>query len=307
MMLQKAVLATVAYYDALDYPVTEFETWKHLIRPDELFQEKPTLGQVSRILQDLYMVSRLEMQHGFYILPGRRSLIPLRIRCEKYSARSLRRAVRLISRIQWIPFLRMVGITGSLSMKQADSESDWDLFVILRKGAIWRGRTFLTAFLHLIGKRRHGRYIKHRACLNHFITDGDLALSLQDLFSAHEYRFLYPIIGWETFQHFELANRWMMALKPTFSVTEIPTLWLDTQSVFSSRIQHWGEHLFNQNVWEQMLSRWQLKKIQNNPNSNQPESYIVANDRALIFLPHPKGPRVFDRFKERLAKLSFTL
>jgi hypothetical protein len=53
--------------------------------------------------------------------------------------------------------------------------------------------------------------------------------------------------------------------------------------------------------WEGFLSHWQKKKIARNPKSRTPGAFIIATDDALIFLPHPKGPVVFDRFKERLA------
>ncbi len=306
-MLRKAVLATVAYYDALEYPLTEFEVWKHLIADkSDGVSNVPTLGQIAAAIDGLVGSGAILRVRGFVVLPGRQSLVPERIRGEKYSVGKIKRAARLIRGIAWVPFIRMIALTGSLSMKRGDHDSDWDLLVVLSRGAIWRGRMLLSLVLQLIGKRRHGRHIENRACLNHFVTDGSLEIAMQDYFSASEYRFMYTFLGRDTERRFELVNRWIAWIKPNYQPTEIPNLWLREASPVVLRIQASLEWLFSWKGSEKLLARWQKKKIERNPKSLVPGAFIVANDEALIFLPHPKGPVVFDRFKERLALHRFT-
>lgn len=301
-MLRKAVLATVAYYDALDYPLTEFEAWKHLItEKTDTSPEAPALGQVAAAIDGLVENGSVMRIRGFVVLPGRQTLIAERIRSEKYSVSKIKRAARLVRGIAWVPFVRMVALTGSLSMKHGDQDSDWDLFVVLSRGAIWRGRTLLSLVLQIIGKRRHGRHIENRACLNHFVTDGSMEIAMQDYFSASEYRFMYTFLGRDVERRFELVNRWIARIKPNYQPTEIPNFWLRETSPLLLKIQAAFEEIFSWRGWEGALSRWQKKKIEQNPKSQTPGAFIVANDEALIFLPHPKGPVVFDRFKERLA------
>ncbi len=305
-MLKKAVLATVAYYDALEYPLTEFEVWKHLIADQsDTPLDAPGLGSVAAALDSLVSEGMLMRFSGFVALPGRSALVSERIRSEKYAVGKIRRAARLARAIAWVPFVRMIALTGSLSMKRGDHDSDWDLFVVLSRGAIWRGRTLLSLVLQLIGKRRHGRHVENRACLNHFVTDGSLEIAMQDYFSASEYRFMYTLFGRETERRFELVNRWIARLKPNYQPTEIPNLWLRQTPGIFLKIQMQLEQLFAWQGWEGTLSRWQKKKIDQNPKSRIPGAFIVANDEALIFLPHPKGPAVFERFKERLATHRF--
>lgn len=301
-MIRKAVLATIAYYDALDYPLTEFETWKHLIADQsEVSFGVPTLGQVAGTVDRLEAEGVIARFSGFVMLTGREALVQGRIRGEKRSISKIRRAARLVRGIAWVPFVRMIALTGSLSMKRGDGESDWDLFVVLSRGAIWRGRTLLSLVLQLIGKRRHGRHVENRACLNHFVTDGSLEIAMQDYFSASEYRFMYTLSGREMERRFELVNRWIARLKPNYLPTEIPNFWLRQASPAFLKIQAKLEWAFSWQGWERMLSHWQKKKIERNPKSRIPGAFIVANDTALIFLPHPKGPAVFERFKERIA------
>ncbi len=210
--LGKNILATVTYYDVLDMPLTAFEIWKHLMvqEPDQPDSERVcTLADVFRVLASGTLASKIEEQNGLYFLPGREGLIASRIRAEKISVSKLKRMRRLAALLASVPYLRMLGVTGSLAMKNGTRESDWDMFVVLRSGKIWIGRTILTGFLHFIGKRRHGNKIQDRACLNYFVTEDNLEIGTKDLFSAHEYRFFIPLLHFDLFQIFELKNRWI--------------------------------------------------------------------------------------------------
>ncbi|MFA9262249.1 MAG: hypothetical protein ACEQSB_02730 [Undibacterium sp.] len=302
-MLRKSTLATLVYYDILGYPLTEFEVWKHLIQPTESGSKTapPSLAEVTGAIDALVAERRLGRFRGFVLLPGRENIVLSRIHDEKRAVQKIKRAARLIHLLSWVPYVRMIGLTGSLSMKLGDAGSDWDFFVVLHRGAIWRGRFFLSLVLQLMGKRRHGRYVENRACLNHFVTDGSLEITMQDFFSAHEYRYIYPVFGWDTFRRFELVNRWMTQIKPTFTLSEIPSLWLDEPKPAMRRLQAMLEKFLERQQLERWLASWQKKKIMTNPKTQIEGAFIVANDEALIFLPHPKGPAIFERFKQALS------
>ncbi len=302
-MLRKSALATLVYYDILGYPLTEFEVWRHLIQPTDSTERgtPPTLAEVSRALDALSLDGRVSRFRGFVTLPGRESLVASRIRDEKRAVQKIKRAARLIHFLGWVPYIRMIGLTGSLSMKLGDAGSDWDFFVVLRRGAIWRGRLILSLVLQCIGKRRYGNRVENRACLNHFVTDGSLEIAMQDFFSAHEYRYMYPALGWDTFRRFELVNRWMIRIKPTFALVEIAPLWLSDPKPFMLKLQRFLENILESQELEHFLARWQKKKIAQNPKTQLEGAFIVASDEALIFLPHPKGPGIFERFKQALS------
>lgn len=304
-MLQKSVLATTVYYDILNYPLTEFELWKHLIQPSESGEVKtaPALGEVSQVVSRLVSEGKLSRFRSFIIIPGHEALVEARIHDEKRAVQKISRATRLIRLISWVPYVRMIGLTGSLSLKQGDPASDWDFFVVLREGAIWRGRVALSFVLQLLGKRRHGQHVENRACLNHFVTDASLEIALQDFFSAHEYRFMYPIFDVDTHRRFELANRWMMHIKPAFTLTEIPVVWSFQSRIIARLIQRVFERCLDFTCIEALLADWQQRKIKANPKTRLPGAFIVANEKALIFLPHPKGPVIFERFKQALSAL----
>ena len=302
--LSKNILAVVTYSDVLDMPMTSFEIWKHLIayeRDNGLCDRPCTLGDIERTLKSEQLSSKIEEKNGMYFLHGRESLVTARICAEKISVKKLKRIRSLARWVACVPYVRMLGATGSLSMKNGELKSDWDVFVVMRQGKIWIGRTLLTGFLHFIGKRRHGKKIHDRMCLNYFVTDDNLEIGTKDLFSAHEYCFLIPLINFPLFQIFELKNRWIREYKPNFLPTLLPSLWMITESPFISRFRNSFECFFDLFHLERWLSKWQKAKIRRNPKTALEGSLIEATDQALIFLPSPRGPRVFQKFKERFG------
>ena len=73
--LRSPILATLAYYDILDVPLTIFEVHKFLVNPARLtripIQAPITLGQVDEELQALVKLGTVQTRNGFYFLPGR--------------------------------------------------------------------------------------------------------------------------------------------------------------------------------------------------------------------------------------------
>lgn len=294
----------MTYYDVMDMPLSAFEIWKHLISQatDRTTVVEPcTLGEVWAQLAPDMRSERLEEHDGFYHLRGRAELVARRIQAEKISVEKLRRLRRLSRFLAWIPYLRMLGATGSVAMKNSARESDWDLFVVLRSGKIWSGRTLLTGLLHAVRKRRHGKKIRDRACLNYFVTEDNLEIGTQDLFSSHEYRFFIPLLNFFLFRHFEAKNSWIRGYRPNFIPTTLPSLWTLDNLSWQVKLQQRLERLLDIFDLERWLAGWQRNKILHNPKTALAGSLIEANERALIFLPRPRGPRVFQKFKERLG------
>lgn len=300
--LGKNITATVTYYDVMDFPLTSFEIWKYLIEHDKTSAalEPVPFFKVWDILHSEQLKEKVAEKNGFYFLPGREHLVEERIRREKLSVQKLKRMQRLVRILAAVPYVRMIGATGSLSMKHGEQGSDWDMFVVLCSGKIWTGRTVLTVFLHAIGKRRHGTKISNRACLNYYVTDDNLEIGTKDMYSAHEYRYLIPMFSFGMFQIFELKNRWIKNFQPNFSLTGLASVWTVRNSSFLDRTRLVLEKLLNYFDFEEWLGLWQKKKIERNPKTHLEGSLIEANNRALVFLPTPRGPRVFQRFKERL-------
>jgi hypothetical protein len=306
--LQKNILATLAYYDGLDYPLTAFEIYKYLISLDN---QQPTTHNdfyLSNIIKELeeYNLKRLIEEHrGFYFLRGRKELVAKRIKAGKISEAKIKRLRRVVWFLRLVPYVRMIGVTGRLAAKNADHQSDWDVLVVLKSGRIWIGRTLLTTFLQLIGKRRHGQKIKDRVCLNYFITDESLELITQDLYSSGEYSRLFPIFDSGIFQKFQIQNKWIKKFRPNFELEEIGNLKTIVEIWVIRGIREIGERILDFNFLDKWLGSWQRKKIERNPKTNLPGSFIRFSDEQLVFFPEPQSAKYINQFENRLKKLGF--
>ncbi len=298
--LHKNIIATVTYYDVLDFPLTPYELWRFLISYDgTALTDKAMLRDVICALETPELQKQLASVDGFFFLPGRGRLVEQRIEREKLSARKLGQMKKLASWMIYMPFVRMIGATGSLSLKHGTKESDWDMFIVFEKGRIWLGRFIMTIFLHAIGKRRHDNLVRDRACLNYFITTDRLEIMNKDLYGAHEYQSMRLLFGKKVYGQFILANQWIRAFKPHYTVSNLGERF--TLSERQSWLQTTLEKLVTLLPGQGKLITWQRRKIEQNPKTDLPGSHIEASDQALVFLPKPRGPKVFSEFKKRLT------
>jgi len=307
--ITKNILNTIIYYDLLDFPLTSFEVWKYLTvdSVDGSEKDKCSLGDVVEALENKDLGKHIEEFRGFYFLRGRKSLVEQRIQNDKNSIAKFKIAERAVWWLRFIPFVRMIAVTGTLAMKNSEKDSDIDFLVVLEKGRIFTGRLLVTLVVHLLGKRRYGKKIKNRICLNYFITTGSLEIKRQDLFAANEYSFIYPLFGFDVYQKFGEANiEWIKKFKPNFEFSELkPAKCYVEHGKFSQFVQKVREALINSlggDRIESWLKRKQIGKIKQNPLTYKKGGYVEYNDENLVFLPEPQGIKVLEKFKILTSK-----
>lgn len=302
--LAKNILTTIVYYDVLDYPLTVFEMEKYLIRAEMQnpgVEEKFDLAQIMRVLGGEELKKLVEEYQGFYFLPNRQELVAQRLERNKISEKKIKIALRVVRWLRFVPFARMIAITGRLAMKNAEERSDLDLLVVIKKGQLFTGRFLVTALVHLLGQRRHGEKIKNRICLNHFLADGSIA-EVQSLFSANEYSFLLPVFG--SFSGFYTKNSWIKEFKPNFSENSESARNVK-DSLFSKTLRSLGEKILDFQFIEKALSKWQKEKIRKNPKTSQKGSVIICKETELAFWPNFENQetKIFEKFSQKLEVL----
>lgn len=310
--LQKNILATLVYYDILNYPMTGFEMYKYLMKlhgfqrsvPDE--NKKYSLVEVITELENDSLKKFIEEYNGFYFLKGRKELVEQRIKKNKIANKKIQKLIKISKWLRFAPFVRMIAMTGSLAMKNTEIGSDLDLLIILKKGKIFTGRILIIAITHFLGKRRYADKIRDRACLNHFLTDDSLEISIKEAFLASEYSLrIWPIFGWHDFQEFQEKNEWIKKYELNFQPDEIPNLKFIKEAVFSWRLRSLGEAILNFNFIENIFKKWQLRRIEKNPKTQETGRGVITNDKELLFWPNfeKQGPLNFEKFKEKLGQI----
>ncbi|HRY82595.1 MAG TPA: hypothetical protein P5232_02760 [Candidatus Moranbacteria bacterium] len=294
--LSKNIFSTITYYDVLDYPMTAFEVWKYLIAQNA---EKTSLTEVLKILETEEIKKYVSEYRGFYFLKDRKNLVEERIERNKISQWKLKKARKIIFWLQFVPFVKMIAVAGRVGMKNAKNGSDIDLLIIFQRGKIFTGRLLATALVQIFGRRRHKNKIANRICFNHFLTD-EFSVSVQDLYSSHNYIFLSVLYGAKVFQKFLEKNQWIKNYRPNFSFLENNLKTVEDTRV-SFGIRKILEIIFSSAWIEKKLSDWQIEKIKKNPLTRKPGGMIIFNDCELAFWPdfENQGPKIFEAFQNK--------
>lgn len=73
--------------------------------------------------------------------------------------------------ISLVPFVRYVGLNGSLVTGNENKSSDIDFLIIAEEGKLYTVRFLVSFIIQITGWRRHGRKVANRICLNCYLDN----------------------------------------------------------------------------------------------------------------------------------------
>jgi hypothetical protein len=203
--LVNAVCATVAYADLFDFPLDEQEIYRDLVGVPATFPE------TRRAIADALAASDLALDGGLLTMPDRSGLTALR-RLRTARARALWPvAYRFGHRLAALPFVRMVGVSGSLAANNPDADADVDYVIVSVPRRLWLVRAGAVAMVRIA--RRAGAHL----CPNYLLSTRALTLAHRDLYTAHELLQVTPIAGDCVYQQLRSANAWTARFLPNRS------------------------------------------------------------------------------------------
>lgn len=202
--LQDAVMKVLHYYSLFKYPVNAIEI-------NGSCSQHCTLTEISDILNSLVQEKKIYTHNGYYCTRiNIAELVHNREKGNKLAIEKERAAKRAGKLINSFPFVRFVGISGSLSKGYATDDSDFDFFIVTAKNRLWICRTILHLFkklTFLVGR-------EHRFCMNYFVDTDALHLNEKNIFTAIELASLIPLHGSDAYNELMESNPWMNELLP---------------------------------------------------------------------------------------------
>ncbi len=196
--------ASVFYHSFFEYPLKREELIKWCLGKEFLFLF-PKKIKVFR-------------KQGFYFLEKKEYTILLRKKREVFSRIKISIAQKAASVLFYLPTIKLVALTGSVAMKNADSDSDVDLMIIVKSGFLWTTRFLVYFLLFIFGLtyRRFGdKKTKDKLCLNIWLDENHLAWPKKDVFVAHEVLQIIPLLNRNaTYERFLAANSWALPFWP---------------------------------------------------------------------------------------------
>jgi len=203
MSLETAILETLAYSDIFDYPLKIDELHRYLVVP----------ASKDRILQCAASFDRVASCEGYYFLAGRAEVVDLRKIRASASQKIYERAVFYGRILGSLPFVRMVALTGSLTVMNLSKGADMDYMLVTQPGRLWTARAFAVTFGRLM------RPFGHRICVNLLVSENALSWPVHDLYSAREMCQMIPITGMDVYRRLRKVNSWTESILPNSGFT----------------------------------------------------------------------------------------
>ena len=204
--LARAVLKTVAYVDTYDYPLSAAEVHRYLIG------QKATESETNESLNNLSQKGGLlGCREGYYFQKGREAIVETRLQRKEIAELVWSRAAFYGNMMAKLPNVRMVSVTGSLAVDNADIDSDIDYLIVTRDKRLWTARAMIVLIVRLAAKRGIP------LCPNYLVTERAIAFQERNLYTAREVAQMVPVSGWETYVRMREENKWVEELLPNSS------------------------------------------------------------------------------------------
>ncbi|MDP3731140.1 MAG: hypothetical protein Q8R34_01450 [bacterium] len=323
-MNSKSILATLAYYDTLDYPLTAGEIFKFSINQDRMKSQEapvnkvfvpsfhkncspPPLTDYLNCLDTLVKEGKLEEKNGFYFLPGRAVLYQERIERNKIAEQKWKKARRYLFLAQVVPYIEAIFASGSLALGHTGKESDLDVLVVAKYGRIWTARVIISVLMNLLGVRRKDkeRIAPDKICLNHYITGRSLKIPFESMYNAQSYAHLIPIYWREEDiikRFWEENGEWA---KKFLNFWERPDGY-QRRAVRRNRFLGWiksaVEMMLDRTGLAGLLERFSRKIQMARINTALP-GRITADDRQLEFHPYSAEKDIIKKYNLAISKL----
>ena len=178
--LEKLVLEPIIFLDLFSFPPTAWEVWQYL-------NERLPFLKVESVLSFWVSQKVISEKQGFYFLSGKDDLISIRKHRYNYSANKLKKARFFAKLFTFFPGVLAVSAANFIGSHNWRQNSDIDLFIITKKGYLWRSRLFCAGLAKILFSRPTKKNKKDKICLSFYVSENALNLKNLELVGGDPY------------------------------------------------------------------------------------------------------------------------
>lgn len=292
---KEAVIKTLAYFDIFQYPLTAEEVRQF---SDRTIDENVLRQWLKQLLEE----EKIFFFNGFYSLQNNPLLAHRRKQGNQQAEKLLIKAVKISRFLYQFPFVRAIGISGSLSKNYADEKADIDFFIITKANRLWIARTLMHGYKKLTFLR--GK--QHYHCMNYYIDEKALLLEDQNIFTAIEIKTLLPVCGEKTMQLFFETNKWASEQLPAcnYRLQEGK----DPEVSWFKRVVEW---ILNGKIWNRpdnilfliTQNRWRRKEEKGKRNNKGQTMGLITGKHFARSNPGGFQEKVLALYEQKLSGL----
>jgi len=153
------------------------------------------------------------------------------------------------------PFVKFVGISGSLSKGYAGEKCDYDFFIITSNNRLWICRTIL----HLFKKITFLAGQQDKFCMNYFIDESALKIEEKNRFTATELLTLIPINRNKIYDDFLSSNNWIHSFFPNNKLCADTNIKTEPVRFGKKFLEFIFDHLFPRKLNKALMKLTDLK------------------------------------------------
>ena len=210
--LREWIIIHITYRDVFNAPVSLEDLQKWIGK--ERIQVKTEL--------DLLKATGILETDGrdCYCLKGRSKIFSHQLAKQRLSQRSLNLHAPVLTWLKFFPFVRFIGISGSVAANNATIERvghrkkkvDLDIFVITAPRSLWLVCLFERVMTNLLTPLLREKYT---LCFNYSMDESFLEIHNKGIYTATELYNLKPIYNFgQTYQKLLRANEWVQSFYP---------------------------------------------------------------------------------------------
>ncbi len=246
--LDEAILRTLIYADLFQFPMTAREIQRYLIGC------AATLDDVQKRLAESDWLAVRIASAGVYYAPIEAAAhsVPERLRHETASQQLWPIAERYGRLLAYVPFVRMVALTGALAMRNAKPDDDIDYLLVTTPRRVWLARALVVVIV------RVARLRGIQLCPNYVLAETALEQKQRDLYIAHEVTQMIPLTGTNVYCALRAANIWTDDLLPNTRFEAEPDSEAHPQGA-ARLVQRLGEWLLGGRLGD-ALEGWEQRR-----------------------------------------------
>jgi hypothetical protein len=258
LCVKRDILATLAYFDLFDYPITQSEIFIYL---RNTCAHEDFVDALHKLTSENHVIRFDE----FYSLQDDYSLVARRRNGNLKAKKMFETAEKVANLLSYFPFVRGIAVSGSLSKNFADENSDIDFFIITASNRLWLARTFM----HCLKKVSFLFKKQDWFCMNYYVDEDMLQIKEKNIYTAIEVATLMPLRGIEAFQSFYDSNSWCKDFLPNHGM-KISYLQEIKQPIFKKFLEVLFNHklgaLLDNALMKITAKKWALKTEQKRLN-----------------------------------------
>jgi hypothetical protein len=271
--LIEAIRRTIAYADRFNQAARAADIVRYLDVPAQA-------DEVLRVLARQTGTHWLA-RDGLFCLPARAALLALTQQRQRIAQRQWHDAMRWGLVMAHAPFVRMIAVTGSLAMDNANEGDDIDYLVVTAHGRVWLTRLWLVTLVRL------ARCMGVELCPNYILSENALVVHESTFFYARELAQMIPLWGAEFYEQTMALNAWLLNYLPAATTPPRPMLKLQLHWL-AQPLKVLGEKLLRGALGDK-LETWErerkIARLRRQPGADAPTVILSAEQCKAHFRP----------------------